>query len=162
MECKQKDWFGPQRFYLGIDVGGHSSGQWGWIRTVPSRSAAGWTGARRTSRLCSTRQDWAPWSIVDQKNNIGSLIVYRWCAKRIDVRYLPGKAMKYACEMFPGTAKSDRTDAEAIAQAGIGIRTAIRPIAETDDLSTCVSLLSLQLSYATRCAGPQQAPCGAS
>ena len=21
MECKQKDWFGPQRFYLGIDVG---------------------------------------------------------------------------------------------------------------------------------------------
>ena len=28
MEHKQKDWFGPQRFYLGIDVGGHSSGQW--------------------------------------------------------------------------------------------------------------------------------------
>ena len=21
MECKQKDWFGPQHFYLGIDVG---------------------------------------------------------------------------------------------------------------------------------------------
>ena len=21
MECKQKDWFGPQRLYLGIDVG---------------------------------------------------------------------------------------------------------------------------------------------
>ncbi|QUC02783.1 hypothetical protein [Atopobium sp. oral taxon 416] len=21
MECKQKDWFGPQRIYLGIDVG---------------------------------------------------------------------------------------------------------------------------------------------
>ena len=28
MEHKQKDWFGPQHFYLGIDVGGHSSGQW--------------------------------------------------------------------------------------------------------------------------------------
>ena len=86
----------------------------------------------------------------------------RWCAKGIDVRYLPGKAMKYAREMFPGTAKNDRTDTEAIAQAGIGIRTAIRPIAETDELSTCVSLLSLQLSYATSGAGPQQAPCGAS
>ena len=102
-----------------------------------------------------------PWSIVDQKNNIGSLIVYRWCAKRIDVGYLPGKAMKYAREMFPGTAKNDRADTEAIAQAGIGIRTAIKPIAETDDLSTCVSLLSLQLLYATRRSGPQQAPCGA-
>ena len=73
----------------------------------------------------------------------------------------PGKAMNYAREMFPGTAKNDRTDTEAIAQAGIGIRTAIRPIAETDDLSTCVSLLSLQLSYATRRSGLQQAPCGA-
>ena len=70
--------------------------------------------------------------------------------------------MKYAREMFPGTAKNDRTDAEAIAQAGIGIRTAIRPIAETDELNTCVSLLSLQLAYATSGAGPQQALCSAS
>jgi len=161
MGHKQKDWFGPQRFYLGIDVGGHSSGQWAWIRTVLSRSAAGRTGARRASRLCSTRRNRAPWSIVDQKNNIGSLIVYRWRAKRIDVGYLPGKAMKYAWEMFPGTAKNDRTDAEAIAQIGIGGRTAIRLIAETDDLGACVSLVSLQLSYATRCASPQQDPCGA-
>ena len=46
--------------------------------------------------------------------------------------------MKYAWEMFPGTAKNDRTDAEAIAQIGIGGRTAIRPIAETDDLGACV------------------------
>ncbi|QUC03185.1 transposase [Atopobium sp. oral taxon 416] len=99
---------------------------------------------------------------MDQKNNIGSLIVYRWCAKRIDVGYLPGKAMKYAWEMFPGTAKNDRTDAEAIAQTGIGDRTAIRPIAETDELGACVSLVSLQLSYATRRSGLQQAPCGAS
>ena len=75
---------------------------------------------------------------MDQKNNIGSLIVYRWCAKRIDVGYLPGKTMKYAWEMFPGTAKNDRTDAEAIAQMGIGGRTAIRPMAETDDLGACV------------------------
>ncbi|WP_249113835.1 IS110 family transposase [Atopobium sp. oral taxon 416] len=88
--------------------------------------------------------------------------MYRWCAKRIDVGYLPGKAMKYAWEMFPGTAKNDRTDAEAIAQTGIGDRTAIRPIAETDELGACVSLVSLQLSYATRRSGLQQAPCGAS
>ena len=44
---------------------------------------------------------------------------------------------------FPGTVKSDRTDAEAIAQMGIGGRTAIRPIAETDELDACVSLVDL-------------------
>ena len=74
----------------------------------------------------------------------------------------PGKAMKYAREMFPGTVKNDRTDAEAIAQIGIGGRTAIRPMAETDDLGACVSLVSLRLAYATSGAGPQQDPCGAS
>ena len=62
---------------------------------------------------------------------------------------------------FPGTAKNDRTDAGLIAQTGIGDRTAIRPIAETDDLGASVSLVSSQLSYVTRRAGPQQAPCGA-
>ena len=69
--------------------------------------------------------------------------------------------MKYAREMFPGMAKNDRIDAEAIAQTGIGIRTAIRPIAETDEPGASVSLVSSQLAYATRRAGPQQAPCGA-
>ncbi|QUC02520.1 hypothetical protein [Atopobium sp. oral taxon 416] len=39
---------------------------------------------------------------MDQKNNIGSLIVRRWCAKGIDVGYLSGKAMKYAGECSPG------------------------------------------------------------
>ena len=73
----------------------------------------------------------------------------------------PGKAMKYAREMFPGTAKNDRTDTDLIAQMGIGGRTAIRPIAETDELGACVSLVSLQLAYATRRSGLQQAPCGA-
>ena len=57
--------------------------------------------------------------------------------------------MKYAREMFPGTAKNDRIDAEVIAQTGIGSRTAIRPISETDDLGASVSLVSSQLAYAT-------------
>jgi len=162
MERKQKDWFGPQRFYLGIDVGRP------FLRAVGLKPGGTDAISYRQDRCqedVETLLDEAGEGalvIVDQKNNIGSLIVYRWCAKRIDVGYLPRKAMKYAREMFPGTVKNDRIDAEAIAQTGIGIRTAIRPIAETDDLSTCVSLVSLQLAYATRRAGPQQDPCGAS
>jgi hypothetical protein len=161
MECKQKDWFGSQRFYLGIDVGRPS--HWA-VGLDPGGTIAINCRQDRCQEDVEALLDEAGEGalvIVDQKNNIGSLIVYRWCAKRIDVGYLPGKAMKYARKMFPGTAKSDRTDTEAIAQMGIGGRAAIRPIAETDDLSACVSLVSLQLSYATRRAGPQQAPCGA-
>ena len=162
MECKQKDWFGPQRFYLGIDVGRP------FLRAVglsPDGTIEISYRQDRCQEDVEALLDEAGEGalvIVDQKNNIGSLIVYRCRAKRIDVGDLPGKAMKYAREMFPGTAKNDRIDAEVIAQTGIGIRTAIRPIAETDELGACVSLLSLQLAYATSGAGPQQAPCGAS
>ena len=161
MECKQKDWFGPQRFYLGIDVGRP------FLRAVGLKPDGTIEISYRQDRCQEDVEALLDEAgegalvIVDQKNNIGSLIVYRWRAKRIDVGDLPGNAMKYARKMFPGTAKSDRTDTEAIAQTGIGDRTAIRPIAETDDLSACVSLVSLQLSYATRCASPQQDPCGA-
>lgn len=150
MERKQKDWFGPHRLYLGIDVG--KSFHWA-VGLDPD-------GSIRISRRLDNRQEdvdalldeagEGALVIVDQKNNIGSLVVRRCRAKGVDVGYLPGKAMKNAREMFPGTAKNDRIDAEAIAQTGIGLRTAIRPIAETDDLGASVSLVSSQLSYATR------------
>ena len=150
MERKQKDWFGPHRLYLGIDVG--KSFHWA-VGLDPD-------GSIRISRRLYNRQEdvdalldeagEGALVIVDQKNNIGSLVVRRCRAKGVDVGYLPGKAMKNAREMFPGTAKNDRIDAEAIAQTGIGLRTAIRPIAETDDLGASVSLVSSQLSYATR------------
>jgi hypothetical protein len=41
-------------------------------------------------------------------------------------------------------------DAEAAAQAGIGVGAAVGPVAETDGLGTPVSLASSQLAYATR------------
>jgi hypothetical protein len=142
MERKQKDWFGPHRLYLGIDVG--KSFHWA-VGLDPD-------GSIRISRRLDNRQEdvdalldeagEGALVIVDQKNNIGSLVVRRCRAKGVDVGYLPGKAMKNAREMFPGTAKNDRIDAEAIAQTGIGLRTAIRPIAETDDLGASVSLVS--------------------
>ncbi|RRF92977.1 MAG: hypothetical protein DUD39_17105 [Coriobacteriaceae bacterium] len=101
MEHKQKDWFGQQRFYLGIDVGRP------FLRAVgldPGGTDAISYRQDRCQEDVEALLDEAGEGalvIVDQKNNIGSLIVYRWCAKRIDVGYLPGKAMKYACEMFP-------------------------------------------------------------
>ena len=52
--------------------------------------------------------------------------------------------------MLPGTAKNDRIDAEAIAQAGMSLGCAVLPIADTDDLGASMSLLSSQPAYATR------------
>jgi len=162
MECKQKDWFGPQRFYLGIDVGRP------FLRAVDLKPGGTIAISRRQDRCQEDVEvllgEAGEGALVNCGPEEQHRLAYRaQVVREKDRCRIPsGKAMKYAWEMFPGTAKSDRTDTEAIAQMGIGGRTAIRPIAETDDLSTCVSLVSLQLLYATRRACPQQTPCGAS
>ena len=88
--------------------------------------------------------------VVDQKNNIGSLVVRRCRARGVDVGYMTGLTMKKARDMWPGTAKTDRIDAEIIARTALGMRRVVLPIAESDDLGASVSLLSSQLAYATR------------
>lgn len=150
MERMQKDWFGPHRLYLGVDVGK----SFHWAVGLDQE------GEIRISRHVENRQEdvdalldeagAGALVVVDQKNNIGSLVVRRCRAKGVDVGYLPGKSMKYAREMLPGTAKNDRIDAEVIAQAGMSLRRALLPIADTDDLGASMSLLSSQLAYATR------------
>ncbi|MBR3159291.1 MAG: IS110 family transposase [Atopobiaceae bacterium] len=90
--------------------------------------------------------------VVDQKNNIGSLVVRRCREAGVDVGYMTGLTMKKARDMWPGTAKTDRIDAEVIARTAMGMRQVVLPIAETDDLGASLSLMSPQLEYATRCA----------
>ena len=150
MKRRQEDWFGPHELYLGVDVGK----SFHWAVGLDQE------GEIRISRRVENRLDDvealleeagdAALVVVDQKNNIGSLVVRRCRAKGIDVGYLPGKSMKSAREMLPGTAKNDRIDAEVIAQAGMSLRCAVLPIADTDDLGASMSLLSSQLAYATR------------
>ena len=150
MKRRQEDWFGPHELYLGVDAG--KSFHWA--------VGPGQEGEIRISRRVENRLDDAgalpgeagdaALVVVDQKNSIGSLVVRRCRAKGIDAGYLPGKSMKSAREMLPGTAKNGRTDAEAIAQAGMSLRCAVLPIADTDDLGASMSLLSSQPAYATR------------
>lgn len=58
--------------------------------------------------------------VVDQKRNIGALVLERARVANMDVAYLPGLAMKRARDMFPGIVKTDEIDAAVIARTGIG------------------------------------------
>lgn len=150
MASRKEDAFGPHELYLGIDVG--KSFHWAF--------GVDGDGTVAIDRPLRNRQDEVDallgeagagaLVVVDQKNNIGSLVVRRCRAAGVDVGYLPGKAMKRARDMFPGTAKTDRIDAEIIARTALGMRRVVLPIAESDDLGASVSLLSSQLAYTTR------------
>ena len=150
MASRKEDAFGPHELYLGIDVGK----SFHWAIGVDAE------GEIVLSRRVENRQadvdallDEAGAGalvVVDQKNNIGSLVVRRCRVRGVDVGYMPGKSMKQARDMFPGTAKTDRIDAEIIARTALGMRRVVLPIAGSDDLGASVSLLSSQLAYATR------------
>ena len=139
MKRRQEDWFGPHELHLGVDVGKSFHWAVGLDRE----------GEIRISRRVENRLDDVD-ALLEEAGDAALVVVRRCRAKGIDVGYLPGKSMKSAREMLPGTAKNDRTGAEVIAQAGMSLRCAVLPIADTDDLGASMSLLSSQLAYATR------------
>ena len=150
MASRKEDAFGPHALYLGIDVG--KSFHWAVGVDAEGEIAISRRLENRQADVDALLDEAGAGAlvVVDQKNNIGSLVVRRCRARGVDVGYLPGRAMKQARDMFPGTAKTDRIDAEIIARTALGMRRAVLPIAESDDLGASVALLSSQLAYATR------------
>lgn len=150
MASRKEDAFGPHELYLGIDVG--KSFHWAVAVDGDGTVSIDRPLPNRQADVDALLEEAGPGAlvVVDQKNNIGALVVRRCRAAGVDVGYLPGKAMKQARDMFPGTAKTDRIDAEIIARTALGMRRVVLPIADTDDLGASVSLLSSQLAYATR------------
>lgn len=150
MRRRREDWFGPHELCLGVGVG--KSFHWA--------VGLGRGGETRVGRRVEDRPDdvdalpeeagGAALVVVDQKDGVGSLVVRGCRAKGADVGYLPGRSMRGAREMLPGTARSGRTDAEAIAQAGMSLGRAVPPVAGTDGLGASMSPLSPRLACATR------------
>lgn len=89
--------------------------------------------------------------VVDQKRNIGALVIERARAAGMEVAYLPGLTMKRARDMFPGVAKTDEIDAEVIARTAIGMPWCLRPVAEESDNGAEVRLLASQRRFLTKC-----------
>lgn len=150
MRRRQEDWFGPHELCLGVGVG----------KSFHRAVGLGRGGETRVGRRAGSRPDDvgapleeagdAALAVVDQKDGIGSLVVRGCRAKGADVGYLPGKPMRGAREMLPGTARSGRTDAEAIARAGMSPRRAVPPVAGTDGLGASMPPPSPRLACATR------------
>jgi len=144
--------FGPHGTYVGIDVG--KSFHWAYAVDSDGDEILSRRLQNRTEDVDALLDQVGDEAlvVVDQKNNIGSLVVRRCRARGVDVGYMTGLTMKKARDMWPGTAKTDRIDAEVIARTALGMRHVVLPIAETDDLGASLSLMSSQLEYATRCA----------
>ncbi|RDB58236.1 IS110 family transposase [Gordonibacter sp. 28C] len=88
--------------------------------------------------------------VVDQKRNIGALVIERAHAAGVDVAYLPGLSMKRARDLFPGIAKTDEIDAEVIARTAAGMPWCLRPISEDGESGTEIRLLASQRRFTTR------------
>lgn len=88
--------------------------------------------------------------VVDQKRNIGALVVARARAAGSRVAYLPGIAMKKARDMFPATAKTDEIDAEVIARTAAGMPWTLREVAEEGPERAALRMLASQRDFAVR------------
>lgn len=86
--------------------------------------------------------------VVDQKRNIGALVLARAMAAGNPCAYLPGHAEKRARDMFPGTAKTDEIDAEVIARTAMGMPWTLRPVSPETEEAASLRLLSSQREFA--------------
>lgn len=124
--------FSGKPAYVGVDVG--KSSHWAY--------AVGADGRRLLSRAVANDEadirealSGLPEStlvVVDQRKNIGTLVlrVARSCG--FPVAYLPGKAEHDLASALPGVSKTDERDAEVIALAARGVPSALRPVPEED------------------------------
>lgn len=118
--------------YLGVDVGKASH----WVYAVDS------AGRKLLSRAIENSEDGIRGTlaelprgtlvVVDQRKNIGALVLRTARALGFPVAYLPGKAEHDLASALPGVSKTDERDAEVIALAARGVPSALRPVPEED------------------------------
>jgi hypothetical protein len=99
--------------------------------------------------------------VADQRRTVGTTVVRRALAAGMEVAHVTGKREKKARELFPGVAKNDEKDAEAIAAAAAGMPQALLPVPDERDGLEGARRLRSQLSFAikqrTQCANRMRA-----
>lgn len=124
--------FSGRPAYLGVDVGKLS--HWAFAldasgRRLLSRQVANDEGEIRG--VLSELPEGAL-VVVDQRKNIGALVLRTARACGFPVAYLPGKAEHDMARALPGVSKTDERDAEVIALTARGVPSALRPVPEED------------------------------
>lgn len=84
--------------------------------------------------------------IVDQRRNIGALVLRRARAAGKPVAYLPGSVEHDMAKSFPGIAKTDERDAQVIARTALGMPHTLRPVPKDDPDLDGARILSAQLA----------------
>lgn len=107
--------------YLGIDVGKRSHGACALDGAGAVVFGADFENRAADIDRLLERAGAGALVVVDQKRNIGALVLARAFAHGNPCAYLPGYAEKQACGMFPGVAKTDAIDAEVVARTARGI-----------------------------------------
>lgn len=82
--------------------------------------------------------------VVDQRRNIGALVIRRARAAGMDVAYLPGIVEHKVAEALPGIAKTDSVDADIIATTALGMPRMLRPVPEEDPALEAVRIMAAE------------------
>ena len=124
--------FSGKPAYMGVDVG--KTSHWAYAvdaagRTLLSRAVA---NDEADIRAALSGLPEGALVVVDQRKNIGALVLRTARSCGFPVAYLPGKAEHDLASALPGVSETDERDAEVIALAARGVPSALRPVPEED------------------------------
>ena len=124
--------FSGKPAYMGVDVG--KTSHWAYAvdaagRTLLSRAVA---NDEADIRAALSGLPEGALVVVDQRKNIGALVLRTARSCGFPVAYLPGKAEHDLASALPGVSKTDERDAEVIALAAPGVPSALRPVPGED------------------------------
>lgn len=128
----KKTQFPPSKYdcWLGVDVGKLSH----WAHAVGAEDELLSEPVANTEEAVDALLARLPEKtlvVVDQRRNIGALVVRRAREAGLDVAYLPGIVEHKIAAATPGVAKTDRIDAEIIAVTARGMSHLLRVVPET-------------------------------
>lgn len=132
--------------YLGIDVGKET--HWAYALDSMGTALLSRKIANSESELDAlmARCPEDTLVIVDQRRNIGALVLRRARAAGKPVAYLPGSVEHDMAKSFPGIAKTDERDAQVIARTALGMPHTLRPVPEDDPGLDGARIMSAQLA----------------
>ena len=130
--------------FIGIDVG--KSGHWATALTAAGKRLHDKPLPNDQSKLRDLYHRLSSHGsllvVVDQPATIGALAVAIAQDMGITVAYLPGLSMRRIADLTPGQAKTDRRDAQVIAEAARTMPHTLRQVTTSDEDAAALAMLT--------------------